>query len=277
MMRFTLFLWSILIIINGQTNKPRCCVHYQHYEPNTGVDTCGHGDREVGASFAGRSPSVGFNGMAASSQPLVTQTALNILKRGGSAVDAAIAANAMQGLVEPMSNGIGGDLMAMIYNPTDKKLYGYNGSGRSSKSFSYQDMFKTIKTDFNSSYLPSLGPYSITVPGALQGWCDVHNRFGKLPWNELFEDAITYAWDGFAVTQIIARYWLGAVDSFNSTNAQREITTNGQYPNAGDGFWSVYSINGKVCSYVLILNHNQYIKHQRCSHLNWDNCSKIQL
>eukprot|EP01084_Bolivina_argentea_P181530 313506_1 len=93
------------LILSNALDNDRCCVHYQSYEPNTGVDTCGHGDRISGAAFASRSPAVGVNGMTAASQPLVAQTALNILKKGGSAVDAAIAANIIQGLVEPMNSG----------------------------------------------------------------------------------------------------------------------------------------------------------------------------
>eukprot|EP01084_Bolivina_argentea_P284487 487596_1 len=254
-MYFATFIISILAITNAYQqplilsdalDDDRCCVHYQTYEPNTGVDTCGAGDRITGASFAGRSPSVGINGMAAGSQPLIVQTALNILKKGGSAVDAAIAANAVQGLVEPMMNGIGGDLMTIIYNPTDKKLYGYNGSGRSSKTFSYTNMKNTIKTQFDSSYIPSKGPYSITVPGAVQGWCDTHNKFGKLKWNELFEDAIQYATNGYAVTQIISKYWHSEVNGFNSSKTREEVTTNNKYPNAIDGFLQTYTINGEA-------------------------------
>eukprot|EP01084_Bolivina_argentea_P260113 439151_1 len=148
MLYFCLF--NLLFTLLSSSDN-RCCVHYQNYEPQTGVDTCGHGDRITGASFVGRSPSVGINGMVSSSQPLVSQTALKILKQGGSAVDAAIAANIIQGLVEPMNNGIGGDLMSIIYNPSDKKLYGYNGSGRSSKTFEYNQMVSFSKNNFNST------------------------------------------------------------------------------------------------------------------------------
>lgn len=182
--------------------------------------------------------------MAASSQPLVTQTALKILEKGGSAVDAAIAANLIQGLVEPMNCGIGGDLMAIIYNPTDKKLYGYNGSGRSSSNFSYDDMLNFTISEFNSTFIPSLGPYSITVPGALQGMCDIHKKFGKLEWSELFEDAIYYSINGFAITQIISKYWEDDYEEFEFDNdAIREMTTNNQYPNATFGFFDIYSSN----------------------------------
>ena len=96
--------------------------------------TSGGGDRGVGLPFAGRSAVLGQRGMAATSQPLVSSVAIDVMKRGGSAIDAAVAANLVQGLVEPMSNGIGGDVFAVVWDPKTRKLVGYNGSGRSSKS-----------------------------------------------------------------------------------------------------------------------------------------------
>ena len=143
-----------------------------------------------------------------------------------------------------MSNGIGGDVMAIVYNPTDKRLYGYNGSGKSSKLFTYDQMKTEVEKQFDSSYIPLRGPLSITVPGALQGWCDLHDRFGKLPFEELFTDAIEYANNGFAVTQIIASYWKDSVESFNQSETKAEITTNNQYPKATEGFLNIYTFNG---------------------------------
>jgi len=159
-------------------------------------------DRITGKSFATRSEVIAQHGMACTSQPLASQAALDILKKGGNAIDAAIAANAVLGLVEPVSNGIGGDLFAIIWDAKTKKLYGLNASGRSPESLTL-DYF--IKEGY--SRIPSYGPLPVSVPGCVDGWFELHDKFGKLPMQEVLKPAITYAENGFPVTELIAYYW----------------------------------------------------------------------
>eukprot|EP00912_Choanoflagellata_sp_UC4_P001853 UC4_evm7s1188 len=144
--------------------------------------------------------------MAATSQPLSTQVALDILKAGGSATDAAIAANAMEGVVEPMMNGLGGDLMAIVYDPKSKRLRGINSSGRSR---------------------------------AAQGWCMLHDAFGKLPLSQILAPAIKYASEGFAVTDVIASEW-------EIQDNSSDINSNGVFPRAVDGFYKIFTNNGSA-------------------------------
>ncbi|TKB46797.1 gamma-glutamyltransferase [Ferrimonas sediminicola] len=158
-------------------------------------------DRVTGHHFASRSEVLAQHGMAATSQPLATQVALEILKQGGSAVDAAIAANAMLGLVEPTGCGIGGDLFAIVWDAKTQKLYGLNGSGRSPKSLTL-DHFKEL----GMTSIPAYGPLPVSVPGAVDGWFELHGRFGKLPMKVLLAPAIDYAQEGFPVTELIAYY-----------------------------------------------------------------------
>ncbi|WP_237065956.1 gamma-glutamyltransferase [Microbulbifer guangxiensis] len=159
-------------------------------------------DRVVGEGFASRSPVLATNGMAATSQPLATQIALDILKRGGSAVDAAIAANAAQGLMEPTGCGIGGDLFAIVWDAREKKLFGLNASGRSPKSLPF-----SYFADNGLERIPSHGPLPVSVPGAVDGWFELHGEFGRLPMSEILQPAIDYAETGFPVTQLVAYYW----------------------------------------------------------------------
>jgi len=156
-------------------------------------------DRLTGEAFTTRSEILARNGMAATSQPLATQVALDILKKGGSAMDAAIAANAVLGLVEPASCGIGGDIFAIVWSAADEKLYGFNGSGRSPRSISI-DHF----TEHGMDYVPFTGPLPVTVPGCVDGWFALHEKFGKLPMEELLKPAIRYGQEGFPVSEVIA-------------------------------------------------------------------------
>ena len=156
-------------------------------------------DRITGHDFATRSEVIAKNGMAATSQPLATQVALDILKKGGNAIDAAIAANAVLGVVEPTGSGIGGDLFAIIWSADKQKLYGLNGSGRSPRSLKL-DYFKVNNIDF----IPSYGPLPVSVPGCVDGWFELHEMFGRLPMKEILQPAINYARDGFPVTELIA-------------------------------------------------------------------------
>ena len=139
------------------------------------------------------------NGMAATSHPLATQVALDILKKGGSAVDAAIAANAALGFMEPMSCGIGGDLFAIVWDAKTKKLYGLNAGGRSPKALSF-DYFK----QHGYEQIPVRGPLALSVPGCVDGWYELHDKFGMLPMKDILKPVIDYARDGAPVPEVIA-------------------------------------------------------------------------
>ncbi len=158
-------------------------------------------DRVTGRDFATRSEVITQNGMAATSHPLATQAALDILKKGGNAIDAAIAANAVLGVMEPTGCGIGGDLFAIIWSAEKGKLYGLNASGRSPRS---------LKIEYfrNNGYesIPSYGPLPVSVPGCVDGWFEMHDLFGKLSVREILQPAINYARNGFPVTEVIAYY-----------------------------------------------------------------------
>lgn len=156
-------------------------------------------DRLTGKGFATRSEVIAQNGMAATSQPLATQVALDILKKGGSAMDAAIAANAVLGLVEPASCGIGGDIFAIVWDAGEEKLYGFNGSGRSPGALS-MSYFEEQELE----EVPFLGPLPVSVPGCVDGWFALHEKFGQLPVSELLQPAIQYARNGFPVSEVIA-------------------------------------------------------------------------
>lgn len=158
-------------------------------------------DRITGRDFATRSEVIAANGMAATSHPLATQAAIDILRRGGTAIDAAIAANAVLGVVEPTGCGIGGDLFAIIWSSERGKLYGLNASGRSPRSLNLQ-YFK----DQGMERIPSYGPLPVSVPGCVDGWFEMHEIFGKLPMATVLRPAIDYAREGFPVTEVIAYY-----------------------------------------------------------------------
>lgn len=185
-------------------------------------------DRETGQPFASRSEVIATHGMAATSQPLATQVALDILKAGGSAVDAAIAANATLGLMEPTGCGIGGDLFAIVWDAEAGKLTGLNGSGRSPRALTL-DHFR----ENGIRQVPESGPLSVSVPGAVDGWFALHERFGRLPIAEVLAPAIGYAKNGFPVSELIAHYW--------ELNA-RYFMENAEYP----GFRDTYMPGGKV-------------------------------
>ncbi|MBC2838329.1 gamma-glutamyltransferase [Robiginitalea sp. SC105] len=168
-------------------------------------------DRVTGALSATRSDVLARNGMVATSHPLATQIGLDILKKGGTAIDAAIAANAALGLMEPTGCGIGGDLFAIVWDANTRKLYGLNASGRSPGDLSL-DYFKSQGMD----RIPSLGPLPVSVPGAVDGWFSLHGKFGKLPMEELLEPAIAYAEKGFPLTELIAWYMQRSVPLYES-------------------------------------------------------------
>ncbi len=163
-------------------------------------------DRVTGKPFATRSEIYAPHAMAATSQPLATQIALDVMKSGGSAVDAAIAANAALGLMEPTGNGIGGDLFAIVWDPKTKKLYGYNGSGRSPKSLTLAEFQRRGLKD-----IPSFGPLPVSVPGTVDAWFALHQTFGRKPMTDTLAPAIRYAREGFPLSEVIAYYWNASV------------------------------------------------------------------
>ncbi|MDM9629969.1 gamma-glutamyltransferase [Robiginitalea aurantiaca] len=168
-------------------------------------------DRISGALFATRSEVLAQKGMVATSHPLATQIGLDILKKGGTAIDAAIAANAALGLMEPTGSGIGGDLFAIVWDANSKKLHGLNASGRSPKNLRLKDL-KAKGLD----KIPSFGPLPVSVPGAVDGWFELHSKFGKLPMKELLAPSIRYAEEGFPLTQLVAWYMNRTIPFFQN-------------------------------------------------------------
>ena len=159
-------------------------------------------DRICGRSFATRSEVIARHGMAATSHPLATQIAIDTLKHGGTAVDAAIAANAALGLMEPASCGVGGDLFAIVWIDREQKLYGLNASGRSPRSLKREEFKKR-----ELSSIPLEGPLGVTVPGCVDGWFVLNECFGRLSMAEILEPTINYAREGFPVTEVISQNW----------------------------------------------------------------------
>jgi len=189
-------------------------------------------DRITGKPFASRSEVIGQNGMVATSHPLATQIGLDILKKGGTAIDAAIAANIALGLMEPTGNGIGGDLFAIVWDAESKKLHGLNASGPAPKDISI-DYFR----DNDLEKIPSYGPLPVTVPGAVDGWIKLHEKFGKLEFRTLFEPTIAYAKNGFPVTETIAYYLKNSQKRFEKYPNFNELwVKNGSMPTKGEIF-----------------------------------------
>ncbi|EGN74783.1 gamma-glutamyltranspeptidase [Idiomarina sp. A28L] len=189
-------------------------------------------DRITGHHFASRSEVMAPEAMAATSQGLATQVALDIMQAGGNAIDAAIAANAVLGLVEPTGNGIGGDLYAIIWHAESEQLYGLNASGRSPMSLSL-DYF--IENGYES--IPARGLLPLSVPGAVDGWFEMHGRFGALPMNEILAPSIHYAENGFPVTEVIAYYFERNAEVLQDFPGFREVfMKNGHPPRKGEMF-----------------------------------------
>ena len=195
-------------------------------------------DRITGRTFATRSEVIASHGMAATSQPLATQVCLDILKMGGNAVDAAIAGNAMLGLVEPMSNGIGGDLFAIIWDAGTEKLYGLNASGRSPKSLSLEYFRKE-----GYASIPPYGPLPVSVPGCVDGWFEMHGRFGSLDMKEILAPAIRYAREGFPVSELIAYYLEGSSWMRRFPGFEETYMPGGRAPSKGEIFKNPYLAN----------------------------------
>ena len=195
--------------------------------------TTGSGyDRITGEKFASRSEVIGQNGMVATSHPLATQIGLDILKQGGTAVDAAIAANIALGLMEPTGNGIGGDLFAIIWDAQSNKLHGLNASGPAPMNLSI-DYFE----EQGLKKIPAYGPLPVTVPGAVDGWVKLHEKFGKLKFKSLFEPTIEYAEKGFPITETIAYYLDKSQKRFEKYPNFSEVwIKNGRMPQKGEIF-----------------------------------------
>lgn len=189
-------------------------------------------DRLTGRTFATRSEVIAQHGMACTSQPLATQVALDILKQGGNAIDAAVAANAVLGLVEPTGNGIGGDLFAIVWDAKTEALYGLNASGRSPRSLRLEHLL-----ELGYERIPYYGPLPVSVPGCVDGWFELHGRFGTLDMDRILEPAITYARDGFPVSELIAYYWERGVRNLKHyPNIEEVFMPGGQAPAKGEIF-----------------------------------------
>ena len=197
-------------------------------------------DRPVGANFSSRSMVFGRFGAAATSQPLATLAGIDILRRGGSAVDAAIAINACLGFLEPTACGIGGDLYAMLWDPRQRKVVGIAGSGRSPRALGIE----TVRSRAKNGVLPPYGAVTVSVPGAVDGWWQLHRRYGKLKWRELFEPAIHYASAGAPVPPVISYYMRRAMANFSRpnmgieevANARATFAPGGRAPGVGEIF-----------------------------------------
>ena len=189
-------------------------------------------DRITGFDFATRSEVVAQNGMVATSHPLATQVGLDILKAGGNAIDAAIAVNATLGLMEPTGNGMGGDLFAIIWSAKDQKLYGLNASGRSPEKMNLKYF-----TDRNITIIPPYGPLPVTIPGCVDGWFEMHNKFGTMDMKQILAPAIAYAREGFPITELIGYYLDVHNKKFNGyPNFKETYTRNGVSLKKGDVF-----------------------------------------
>ena len=194
------------------------------------------GPRPSGSLVPTRSEVIATQGMAATSHPLASQVALDVLKRGGTAVDAAIAANATIGLMEPTGNGVGGDLFAIVWDARTQKLYGLNGSGRSPQSLTLAKLREELRK-LNRTTIPPRGPLPVSVPGTVDGWFELHAKFGKLPMKELLAPAIAYARNGFPVTEVIAEGWaLNAKSLKDYPNFADVYMPNGRAPQKGEIF-----------------------------------------
>ncbi len=187
-------------------------------------------DRVTGRTFATRSEVIAPHGMVATSHPLATQIGLDILKNSGNAIDAAIAANAALGLMEPTGSGIGGDLFAIVWDASTRALYGLNASGRSPKSLTLDTFLER-----GLRMIPRFGPLPVSVPGAVDGWFELNKRFGKLPMNLLLKPTVDYARNGHPVHETIQHDWdvnVGRLSGYRGFI--RQMTINGRAPRVGE-------------------------------------------
>ncbi len=194
-------------------------------------------DREAGSVIQTRSEVIGQRGMVATSQPLATQVGLQILKDGGNAIDAAIGANAAMGLMEPTGNGIGGDLFAIIWHAESGQLYALNASGRSPLGLSY-DRLMEILEEKGEDDIPALDLLSVSVPGAIDGWFEMHDRFGSASMEDILAEPIWYAENGFPVSEAISASWIRSAPRLSrQPGAFKEtFTFDGRGPEKGEIF-----------------------------------------
>ncbi|MFN7054205.1 gamma-glutamyltransferase family protein [Hyphomonas sp.] len=198
---------------------------------------------ESGRPIATRSAVIAPNGAAATAHPLATQTALDILKAGGSAMDAAIAANAMLGLVEPTGNGIGGDLYAIVWDPETQRLYGYNGSGRTPKAATLEQAQARAEAHGQNGKLPRYGTITVSVPGTVDGWFALHEKFGRLPMADNLAPTLRYARDGAPIPEMIAWYWSRGPLRYAPAHASGELE---EYENARRTFFDPVPVEGSL-------------------------------
>jgi gamma-glutamyltranspeptidase/glutathione hydrolase len=199
------------------------------------------GQRFIDDGFAGRSAVHAPNAMVATSQPLATQAAIEILHSGGSAVDAAIAANAVLTIVDPAAAGIGGDLFALVWDPLGKKLHGLNASGRSPAGMPLAELKSELG---DRDLLPMYGPLTVTVPGAIDGWFELHKKFGRLPMAKILAPAIRYAREGVPIPEYAAWLWHYGIGKLEEApevegkldNLRRTFLIDGKPPTTGQLF-----------------------------------------
>jgi len=204
----------------------------------------GPGDRmPSGRTIGTRSAVVAPNAAAATAHPLATQAALDVMKRGGSAMDGAIAANALLGLVEPTGNGIGGDLYAIVWDPDTQQLYGYNGSGRAPMGATLEDMQAKADKFMDGEEIPPFGAAPVTVPGTVEAWGALHERFGEVPFKMLMEPAIEYAREGAPIPEVIAFYWQFGPQRFEPAAESGMLE---EYDNARKTYFSPTPVEGSL-------------------------------
>ncbi len=209
----------------------------QPADPYAGV---GFGDRITGPKFVGRSTVWGMHGAAATAHPTATLIGIETLKRGGSAIDAAIAINAALGFLEPTANGIGGDAFCMLWDPKQRKVVGFNGSGNSPRNLSLE----TARSRAQDGYLPRYGAVTVNVPGTVDAWWSAHQRYGKLPWKDVLLPVAELCEQGVPVPQVIAYYLGRNMAGFDRSasiieeneNRKRVYAPGGRTPRVGEVF-----------------------------------------
>jgi gamma-glutamyltranspeptidase/glutathione hydrolase len=232
---------SFLAAVPAAALAGRAFATSRQENPNRDRPDVHGGDRIDGATWASRSPAWGLHGAAATAHPLATLAAIEMLKAGGSAVDAAVAANAVLGFGEPISCGVGGDCFVLMWDPAQKKVLGLNGSGRSPKGLSLAEQRKRANS---KGLINSFGAVSVSVPGAVDAWWTLHQKFGKLPWKDLFGPAIRHAEEGAPIVQNVAFYVGASQRTFNKPESHIEEVANfnsvwakdGKTPREGDVF-----------------------------------------
>ena len=194
----------VLMVLIGESGMRPAMIHYGPHA----VAAAAEYDRPAGHLRQSRSAVIARNGIVATSQPLAAQAGLDVLKAGGNAADAAIAANAVLGVVEPMSCGIGGDLFVIYWDAKTQRLYGLNASGRSP-----YDLTRDVFREKGLEQIPDSGSLSWSVPGCVDGWDQLRRRFGTMSFDQLLAPAIRYAEEGFPVSEIIAASWAAEAEA----------------------------------------------------------------